>query len=222
MSTREKNRDFQDTDEQTGSSEEQPKQRSKKSKKTKSSKRKQQSSGGGGPLDKLPVGGLGGDQLPVGGVGDVGNTVGGVTDTLGGVTGGLTGGGGGDDGKDTLRLRLDLNLDIEIQLKARIHGDLELALLYVVISFLPLVINIFLFPPFPTLDFILAFVSYLAFKPPAPDNKHNWTGLIATKVLFFISEANGVPCLIAETRKRRAFVLFSVCHCCVFSLLDVI
>ncbi|KAF4423098.1 hypothetical protein F53441_14281 [Fusarium austroafricanum] len=38
---------------------------------------------------------------------------------------------GGDDGgkNDALRLRLDLNLDIEIQLKARIHGDLELALL---------------------------------------------------------------------------------------------
>jgi hypothetical protein len=43
--------------------------------------------------------------------------------------------GGGDKGKsDTLRLRLDLNLDIEITLKAKIHGDLELALLYVTIS----------------------------------------------------------------------------------------
>jgi hypothetical protein len=30
---------------------------------------------------------------------------------------------------DTLRLRLDLNLDVEITLKAKIHGDLELALL---------------------------------------------------------------------------------------------
>jgi hypothetical protein len=28
-------------------------------------------------------------------------------------------------------LRLDLNLDIEIQLKAKIHGDLTLGLLYV-------------------------------------------------------------------------------------------
>ena len=39
--------------------------------------------------------------------------------------------GGGGGKSDTLRLRLDLNLDIEITLKAKIHGDLELALLYV-------------------------------------------------------------------------------------------
>lgn len=31
--------------------------------------------------------------------------------------------------KDPMKLRLDLNLDIEVTLKARIHGDLELALL---------------------------------------------------------------------------------------------
>ncbi|KAF3767044.1 hypothetical protein M406DRAFT_350380 [Cryphonectria parasitica EP155] len=31
--------------------------------------------------------------------------------------------------KNPLKLRLDLNLEIEIELKARIHGDLELALL---------------------------------------------------------------------------------------------
>lgn len=45
-------------------------------------------------------------------------------------------GGGGGGKSDTLRLRLDLNLDIEITLKAKIHGDLELALLYVLTSFL--------------------------------------------------------------------------------------
>ena len=38
------------------------------------------------------------------------------------------------DGKDTLRLRLDLNLDVEVELKARIPGDLTLALLYVYFS----------------------------------------------------------------------------------------
>lgn len=32
-------------------------------------------------------------------------------------------------GKDPLKLRLDLNLEVEIELKARIHGDLTLALL---------------------------------------------------------------------------------------------
>merc|ERR1712000_174621 len=79
------------------------------------------------------------DQIP--GVGDVGGTAEGamstVSNTLGSVGGGVLGGGqkeqGGESGgggkSDTLRLRLDLNLDIEIQLKARIHGDLELALL---------------------------------------------------------------------------------------------
>jgi hypothetical protein len=35
----------------------------------------------------------------------------------------------GEGRDDALRLRLDLNLDVEITLKARIHGDLELALL---------------------------------------------------------------------------------------------
>lgn len=42
---------------------------------------------------------------------------------------------GGGGKSDTLKLRLDLNLEIEIQLKARIHGDLELALLYVLSTF---------------------------------------------------------------------------------------
>lgn len=45
-------------------------------------------------------------------------------------------GGGGGGKSDTLRLRLDLNLDIEITLKAKIHGDLELALLYVLTLFI--------------------------------------------------------------------------------------
>lgn len=45
-------------------------------------------------------------------------------------------GGGGGGKSDTLRLRLDLNLDIEITLKAKIHGDLELALLYVLTFFI--------------------------------------------------------------------------------------
>lgn len=36
-------------------------------------------------------------------------------------------------GEDTLRLRLDLNLDIEVKLRAHLHGDLTLALLYVLL-----------------------------------------------------------------------------------------
>lgn len=66
------------------------------------------------------------DQLPVDGAVD------GVSNALGSVAGqALDGQQQGGGKSDTLRLRLDLNLDIEITLKARIHGDLELALLYV-------------------------------------------------------------------------------------------
>lgn len=36
-----------------------------------------------------------------------------------------------ESGKQPLKLRLDLNLEIEIELRAKIHGDLTLALLYV-------------------------------------------------------------------------------------------
>ncbi|KAK4514377.1 uncharacterized protein ATC70_001970 [Mucor velutinosus] len=39
------------------------------------------------------------------------------------------GGGGGKDGQQPLSLRLDLNLEVEITLKARVHGDVTLALL---------------------------------------------------------------------------------------------
>jgi hypothetical protein len=128
MSTQEKDRVSShevDSDENASSVEEAPPPKQRRSKKkAKSSRRKQQS----GPLDNLP---LGGDSA--------GGALGGVTNTLGGVTGQALdqkGGGGGGGDKDTLRLRLDLNLDIEIQLKARIHGDLELALLYVSPDFL--------------------------------------------------------------------------------------
>lgn len=146
MSTMEKNRvssNEVDSDDNV-SSEEPPKQVQRRSKKkSKSSRRSKQS----GPLDQLP---LGGDS--------VNNTLGGVTNTLGGVTNNAVDQQKGDGGKsDTLRLRLDLNLDIEIQLKARIHGDLELALLYVNTLIFPLL------PPardcFPSL---LLAVSYLA------------------------------------------------------------
>lgn len=79
-----------------------------------------------GPLDNLQLGNVGQTA---------GGLVGGVTNTLGGVAGQAVDQKGGGGGKsDTLRLRLDLNLDIEITLKAKIHGDLELALLYVPIS----------------------------------------------------------------------------------------
>ncbi|KAH6999563.1 hypothetical protein EDB80DRAFT_724891 [Ilyonectria destructans] len=120
MSTMEKDRVSSHEVDSDGnvSSEEPPKQVQRRSKKkSKTSRRSKQQSG---PLDQLP---LGGDS--------VNNTLGGVTNTLGGVTNNAVDQQQkGDGGKsDTLRLRLDLNLDIEIQLKARIHGDLELALL---------------------------------------------------------------------------------------------
>jgi len=36
---------------------------------------------------------------------------------------------GGRENKEPLRLRLDLNLDLDVELRARIHGDVTLALL---------------------------------------------------------------------------------------------
>ena len=90
----------------------------------------QKGKGSGGPL-----GGLGGVSavLPVDNVGETaGKLVNSATGTLSNVAGGAVNKqGGGDKGgkSDTLRLRLDLNLEVEITLKARIHGDLELALL---------------------------------------------------------------------------------------------
>ncbi|CAG9950518.1 unnamed protein product [Clonostachys rosea f. rosea IK726] len=70
----------------------------------------------------------------VGGVGGVQNladdALGSVTNTLGSVGSQALEQNQQRGGKsDALRLRLDLNLDVEIQLKARIHGDIELALL---------------------------------------------------------------------------------------------
>ncbi|KAJ4300619.1 hypothetical protein N0V88_003303 [Collariella sp. IMI 366227] len=84
--------------------------------------KRQQQQQGGGPLDSLALGNV---QQTAGGL------VNGATGALGGVAGQAVnqqqqGGGGGKS--DTLKLRLDLNLDIEITLKAKIHGDLELAL----------------------------------------------------------------------------------------------
>ncbi|KAL8367014.1 hypothetical protein RB595_007907 [Gaeumannomyces hyphopodioides] len=78
-------------------------------------KKKQQQQG---PLDLAGLDGVGQTA---------GGLVGGVTNTLGGVAGQAVDNGGGKS--DTLRLRLDLNLEVEITLKAKIHGDLELALL---------------------------------------------------------------------------------------------
>lgn len=111
---------------QNSAEEAQPPARRKKSKNPADKKKKKKSQGQSQALDQLPIGGLDG-------VGDTAqNAVSGVTGALGSVAGGALQQGGGDGGKsDTLRLRLDLNLDIEVQLKARIHGDLELALLYV-------------------------------------------------------------------------------------------
>jgi hypothetical protein len=80
-----------------------------------------------------------GGQLPLDSLAldSVRDTAGGLVNSATGVLGDVAGnavqqqqsGGGGKN--DTLKLRLDLNLDIEITLKAKIHGDLELALLLV-------------------------------------------------------------------------------------------
>jgi hypothetical protein len=84
-------------------------------------RRRRQQKGGGGPLEGLALDNVGQTA---------GGLVNGATGVLGGVAGQAVDQKGGGGGKsDTLRLRLDLNLDIEITLKAKIHGDLELALL---------------------------------------------------------------------------------------------
>ena len=63
---------------------------------------------------------------------------------------------GGDGGKNPLKLRLDLNLEVEVTLKARIHGDLTLALLYVQTPYTYLALQRF-FIPFPFCLGLLAF-----------------------------------------------------------------
>ncbi|KAH7111375.1 hypothetical protein EDB81DRAFT_362862 [Dactylonectria macrodidyma] len=108
------------------SSEEQPQQvqrRGTKGNKVARHQSRQRQRQQSGPLDQLPVAGDVGNTLD--------NTLGDVSNTPGNVGNNTVQQQGGDDGgkNDALRLRLDLNLDIEIQLKARIHGDLELALL---------------------------------------------------------------------------------------------
>ncbi|AEO55604.1 hypothetical protein MYCTH_2299605 [Thermothelomyces thermophilus ATCC 42464] len=82
-------------------------------------KRNQRAKAGQGPLDNLAFD-------------NVQNTAGGLVNSATGALGSVAGNAvqQKDGGKrDTLRLRLDLNLDVEITLKAKIHGDLELALL---------------------------------------------------------------------------------------------
>ncbi|KAJ3888806.1 hypothetical protein GG344DRAFT_67618 [Lentinula edodes] len=78
----------------------------------------QQNQGGGGPIGGLP------------GVNKVADTATGAVGSVGDAVGGLLGGvaGGGDK---PLKLRLDLNLDVAVEIKARVHGDLTISLLYV-------------------------------------------------------------------------------------------
>ncbi|KAH0537749.1 hypothetical protein FGG08_005497 [Glutinoglossum americanum] len=80
-------------------------------------------------------GGPTGSLVPLGGLDGATNTATGLVNSAGQTLQGVTGSALSQDKEkggsksDTLRLRLDLNLDVEITLKARIHGDLELALL---------------------------------------------------------------------------------------------
>ena len=89
----------------------------------------------GGPLPGLGGANQAGDLVQ----NTAGNAVNGATGSAGKAVGGVLGGNSGkeekEEGKDEqLRLRLDLNLDIEVQLKAKIHGDLTLGLLSVLLS----------------------------------------------------------------------------------------
>jgi hypothetical protein len=78
--------------------------------------------------------GLPGGELVSGATDVVQNTAGGAVNQVGETVGNTLGGlqqREEDDKGEQLRLRLELNLDIEVQLKAKIHGDLTLGLLYV-------------------------------------------------------------------------------------------
>ncbi|KXX72933.1 hypothetical protein MMYC01_200921 [Madurella mycetomatis] len=103
----------------SGSDEKKPRRQPKQTYESEGEERNQRQQRGG-PLDNLALD-------------NVQNTAGGLVNSATGALGGVAGnavdqkGGGGKS--DTLRLRLDLNLDVEITLKAKIHGDLELALL---------------------------------------------------------------------------------------------
>lgn len=95
----------------------------------------QQQQQSGSALGGLPGVG-GGDQAGQLVQNTAGNAVNGATDSAGKAVGGILGSGEKkeeeDGGRDEqLRLRLDLNLDIEVQLKAKIHGDLTIGLLWV-------------------------------------------------------------------------------------------
>ena len=108
--------------------EQQPLQRQKKTRKSgkKTMQKEKKSSSQLPGLDNLPTDSV--TNTAQGAVSGVTNTLGSVANnTMDNAQGGQESGGGSKS--DTLRLRLDLNLEIEIQLKARIHGDLELALL---------------------------------------------------------------------------------------------
>lgn len=74
---------------------------------------------GGGLADIAVVGDAANNAVDA-----VGNTANQVTNATQNVANNA---GGGDD--KPLKLRLDLNFDVEIELKARVHGDVTLALL---------------------------------------------------------------------------------------------
>jgi hypothetical protein len=144
----------------------------------------QQQQGGQGPLDNLQLGNVGQTA---------GGLVGGVTNTLGGVAGQQAQGGGGGGKSDTLRLRLDLNLDIEITLKAKIHGDLELALLYVL--------------GFP----FCSFCHLLSHFPPTIPTRNAPVSSIYVRILYIFSTVSHSSCFLpglkVDVEKREQEIL---------------
>jgi len=152
--------------------------------------RQQQQQQQQGPLDNLQLGNVGQTA---------GGLVGGVTNTLGGVAGNAVDQKGGGGGKsDTLRLRLDLNLDIEITLKAKIHGDLELALLYV--------------PTFPVCSGSLS-----PFPPFSPAMPTQWIPASRLYIMYTFSSFFCLSCFLprlkvdVERREQEPYVGPRVC-----------
>lgn len=95
-------------------------------------------------------------------------------------------------GKNPLRLRLDLNLEVEVTLKARIHGDLTLALLYV-IPFLLSLANIRCFPTtLARMLLVRGYSDYITAHPPyihpTPRNLSCWVSTELTSAKATLRE----------------------------------
>lgn len=84
-----------------------------------------------------------------------------------------------DEGHNGMKLRLDLNLEVEVTLKASIHGDLTLALLYVGSCDPTALIPVPAFCPRPS-SMVRGFPFQAVKTPNGRTNKNRWGGTLLT------------------------------------------